>query len=94
METSERVNAINAHFITAFLDRYVKGEEARRVYLDVPVVQSSDGVWPDAIEPKAYDAYSPGAPAVTVWKGFQRKHAEGLELLQAPPAGSTAHTGG
>jgi len=38
--------------------------------------------------------YGTGAPNVTVWKGFQRKHAEGLELLQASPAGSTAHAGG
>ena len=89
-----RVNAINAHFITAFLDRYVKGEEGRAAYLDVPVAQSSDGVWPDATEPKAYDAYSPGGPGVTVWKGFQRKHAEGLELLQAAPADPAAHGGG
>jgi predicted dienelactone hydrolase len=89
-----RVNAISAHFITAFLDRHVKGEEGRGSYLDVPVAQSSDGVFPDAIEPKAYDAYSPGAPAVTLWKGFQRKHAEGLELLQEPPADPAAHGGG
>ena len=76
----------SAHFITAFLDRHVKGEEARGAYLDVPVAQSSDGEFADAIEPTAYDGYSPGAPAATLWKGFQRKHAEGLELLQAPAA--------
>ncbi len=91
--SKRRINSINSHFITAFLDRYVKGEEGRAAYLDVPVAQSSDGVWPDTIGPKAYDAYSPGAPNVTVWKGFQRKHAEGLELLQAPPADTAAHTG-
>jgi len=78
----ERVNAINAHFITAFLDRYVRGDESRAAYLDVPVTESSAGVWPPAT-PLAYDAYSPGTGAITVWKGFQRNHAEGLELLQA-----------
>jgi predicted dienelactone hydrolase len=82
----ERINAINAHFITAFLDRYVKGDETRNSFLDVLVAQSSDGGWPEPAAPAvpaAYDAYSPGPPDATVWKGFQRNHAEGLELLRA-----------
>lgn len=79
----ERVNAINAHFITAFLDRYVKGDESRAGYLDVPVTESAAGAWPAATPPVAYDAYSPGTAEITLWKGFQRKHATGLELLQA-----------
>ena len=85
----ERLNAINAHFITAFLDCYVKGDETRSTYLDVPVAESSDGVWsarPAPAAPPAYDAYSPGPPEATLWKGFQRRHAEGLELLHAPAA--------
>jgi len=81
----DRMNAIEAHFITAFLDRYVKGDESRAPYLEVPVAQSSAGVWPQSVAPTGYDAYSPGAPN-TVWKGFQRKHAEALELLSASPA--------
>ena len=88
-----RVNAINSHFITAFLDRYVKGDESRAAYLDVPVPESSAGVWPAATPPLAYDAYSPGTGAITVWKGFQRKHAEGLELLQADALSPAAHSG-
>ncbi|GAC1330564.1 MAG: hypothetical protein NVSMB15_04240 [Steroidobacteraceae bacterium] len=79
----ERINAINAHFITAFLDRYVKGDESRAAYLDVPAAGSSAGAWPATTPPLAYDAYSPGSPDVTVWKGFQRNHTAGLELLQA-----------
>jgi hypothetical protein len=79
----DRIVAINAHFITAFLDRYVKGDESRSTYLNVAVAESSAGVWPPATPPLAYDAYSPGAADVTVWKGFQRNHAAGLELLQA-----------
>jgi len=82
----DRMNAIEAHFITAFLDRYVKGDESRAPYLEVPIVQSSAGTWPQTVAPTAYDAYSPGAPEATVWKGFQRKHAEGLTLLWALPA--------
>jgi predicted dienelactone hydrolase len=79
----DRINAINAHFITAFLDRYVKGDESRAGYLDVAVAESDAGAWPAATPPLAYDAYSPGTAAITLWKGFQRNHATGLELLQA-----------
>jgi predicted dienelactone hydrolase len=82
----ERLNAIEAHFITAFLARYLKDDESAGTYLDVPVPESADGVWPPDLPPAAYDAYSPGTAGITVWKGFQRKHAEGLELLQAAPA--------
>lgn len=90
---AERVNAINAHFITAFLDRYVKGDASRASYLDVPVEKSSDGQWPapaPGAPPVPYDAFSPGPPASTVWKGFQRSAAAGLELLRADAAPSTA----
>src|SRR5882724_6180733 len=79
----ERVNAINAHFITAFLDYYVKGDDSRAAYLNVSVTESDAGAWLPAVPAPAYDAYSPGAAEITVWKGFQRNHATGLELLQA-----------
>jgi predicted dienelactone hydrolase len=79
----ERINAINVHFITAFLDRYVKDDESRAAYLDVPVAEASAGAWPATTPPLAYDAYSPGTSGITVWKGFQRNHAAGLELLHA-----------
>jgi predicted dienelactone hydrolase len=82
----DRINAINAHFITAFLDRHVKGDESRAAYLNVPVPESAAGAWPAAVPPLAYDAYSPGTADISVWKGFQRNHAAGLELLQADAA--------
>jgi predicted dienelactone hydrolase len=88
---AKRVNAINAHFITAFLDRYMKDDETRASYLDVPVAASSQGEWPAPSAPApapAYDAYSPGPPAATLWKGFQRSAAAGLELLNAMPPAS------
>jgi len=87
----DRINAINAHFITAFLDRYVKGDDSRAAYLNVPVAQSSAGVWPTS-NTGAYDAYSPGTGGITVWKGFQRNHASGLELLQAAAASTAGST--
>jgi predicted dienelactone hydrolase len=88
---AERVNSINAHFITAFLDRYLKDDETRASYLDVPVAESAAGEWPAPPAPApgpAFDAYSPGPPAATLWKGFQRSEAGGLELLNATPAAS------
>jgi predicted dienelactone hydrolase len=78
----DRVNAINAHFISAFLDRYVKDNTSRDAYLNVPAPESGAGTWPSP-NPYPYDAFSPGANGVSVWKGFQRNHASGLELIQA-----------
>ena len=78
----ERLSAINVHFITAFLDRYVKGDLSRQAYLDVQTPDSDDGVWPQT-SPSPYSAYSPSDSNITVWKGFQRNHAAGLQLLKA-----------
>jgi predicted dienelactone hydrolase len=81
----ERISAINVHFITAFLDRYVKADASRDAYLDVRTPDSDDGVWP-AQPSLPYDAYSPSDGVITVWKGFQRNHAAGLQLLRAAPS--------
>jgi predicted dienelactone hydrolase len=79
----ERVIGVQLHFITAFLDRYVKGEAADAAFLDVPTPLSNDGAWP--VKPgDPYAALSPGPPASTVWKGFQHAHSAGLELRFAP----------
>ncbi|HEX3845827.1 MAG TPA: hypothetical protein VHV81_00480 [Steroidobacteraceae bacterium] len=78
----ERVNAINAHFITAFFDRYLKDDASRDAYLNVPQTESDAGAWP-ATAALPYDAYSPASGEISVWKGFQRNHATGLELQQA-----------
>lgn len=77
----ERILAINLHFITAFLDLYLKGDRSRAAYLDVPLAESSEGTW-TAPESARWGDYSPGPPGVTLWKGFQRRHAEGLTLIQ------------
>jgi predicted dienelactone hydrolase len=80
----ERISAINVHFITAFLDRYVKGDASRQAYLEVRTPESDDGVWPPQ-NALPYGAYSPSDANITVWKGFQRNHATGLQLLRADP---------
>ena len=76
---TERVNAINAHFITAFLDRYVRDDVSRDSYLNVSAPEGDAGIWP-ATDASPYAAFSPGENGITVWKGFQRGHASGLEL--------------
>lgn len=82
--SADRIVGINLHFITAFLDRYVKDDPSRAAYLDGLVPRSADGAW-SAPPESPYSAYSPGGDGVTLWKGFQRQHAEGLELLHAAP---------
>jgi predicted dienelactone hydrolase len=77
----ERILAINLHFITAFLDLYLKGDQSRAAYLNVPQAESSEGTWA-APESARWGDYSPGTPGATLWKGFQRRHAEGLRLIQ------------
>jgi predicted dienelactone hydrolase len=86
----ERIVAINLHMITAFLDRYVKGDASRASYLDGLVSDSTAGTW-KAPAGTPFDARSPGAEGATLWKGFQRDYAEGLELLRrdAPATGAT-----
>jgi hypothetical protein len=77
----DRIVAINLHMITAFLDRYVKGDESRAAYLDGLVSESTAGAW-QAPKGTPFDARSPGTAGITLWKGFQRDYAEGLELLR------------
>ncbi|MBA3810623.1 MAG: dienelactone hydrolase [Caulobacteraceae bacterium] len=79
----DRVLAIERHFIIAFLDLYVKGDAAMAAYLNPPTALSNDGVWPPA-PGEHYDAFSPGVSPITVWKGFRRGQATGLELRFAP----------
>ncbi len=75
----ERVIAIQLHFITAFLDVYVKGDAPKRGYLDVATPISNRAVWLGG-RGESWSAYSTGAGPGAVWKGFQRGHATGLEL--------------
>lgn len=75
----DRINAINLHFITAFLAVHVRGEEDKRSFLDVPVEQSDVGEW-KAPDGTPWGAFSPGGDGVTLWKGFQRRHARGMIL--------------
>lgn len=83
-----RINAINQHFITAFLDLYLKGEESRRAYLRPAVEKSNDGKWPLPPGQSAGSNFSSGEgkDGQTAWKGFQRRWAVGLELHCETPS--------
>jgi predicted dienelactone hydrolase len=80
----DRLIGISLHFVTAFLDRYVKDDASRSAFIDGLVVESSKGKW-DAPQGTPWSARSPGGE-VTLWKGFQRRHAEGLSLMHQDAA--------
>jgi len=79
----DRLMAIETHFITAFLDRYVKDDQAKAAYIDGLTPDSNDGRWAGA-PPGRYAGYSPGPPAATLWKGFQPNKASGMSFEFKP----------
>ena len=81
----DRINAINLHFITAFLAVHLRKDSNKLAYLHMAVEDSDDGTW-DAPAGTAWGAYSPGGEGVTLWKGFQRRHARGMTLQHLPAA--------
>jgi predicted dienelactone hydrolase len=78
----DRITAINQHFITAFLDLYLKGDESRRSFLHPTPENSNDGTWPLARGESAGAKFSDGA---TYWKGFQRRWSLGLQMHCSSP---------
>ena len=80
----DRIIGISLHFITAFLDRYVKNDASRSAYINGLVEESDQGTW-QAPPQTPWAAYSPGGQGVTLWKGFQRRHATGLSLMHRQP---------
>lgn len=76
-----RMNNVLAHFVTAFVDRRLKGLADRQAYLDL-VPQGRDGVY-------AVDRTGAFLPAHTYWKGFSRGTAVGL-VFEHRTAGETA----
>ncbi len=82
---TERINAINQHFITAFLDLHLKGDEAKRAYLDVTPLVAGDGQWP--LAPFQNVGGKPASSEQAgFWRGFQRRWALGLEMRKDEPA--------
>ena len=81
----ERILAISQHFLTAFLDTHLKGDAAKARYLSPAVARSNEGVWQLPPGAPSDAGYSTGKDGVTVWPGFQRRWAKGLELHRAKP---------
>ena len=75
----DRINAINLHFITAFLAVHLQKDDSKAAYLNVGIENSDAGEW-NAPAGTPWGAYSPGGAGVTLWKGFQRRHAKGMML--------------
>ncbi|WP_337661323.1 alpha/beta hydrolase family protein [Erythrobacter sp. Alg231-14] len=75
----DRINGINQHFVAAFLDRTLKGDEAMDAYLNVPTVDSNDGTW-DIGFGEQLNGTVAGDEAPNHWRGFQRRWALGLEM--------------
>lgn len=76
---SNRLNAINQHFVTAFLDLTLKGETDKRAYLDVPTVDSDSAEWPTSFG-EQLNGTTAGTKKDKYWRGFQRRWATGLEM--------------
>lgn len=69
----QRLNNLNQHFVTAFLNYRLKGDVAAAGYLNVPTPVAQDGKYSRNADgtPKADDTY---------WKGFPNRTALGIEL--------------
>lgn len=81
----DRIAAINQHFVTAFMDLHLKGDESRRSYVDVSPTIANDGEWPQSRTNPAGASYSDGGQAEqSYWKGFHRRFALGLEMRAMP----------
>jgi predicted dienelactone hydrolase len=87
----DRITSINQHFITAFLDQNLKGQQEKAAYLHVEPKLSNEGKWPAPATQKDSGAFSTGRDAEgdLFWKGFQRRWAVGLEM-HCYSAGETA----
>jgi len=67
-----RMNNVAQHFVTAFLGKYLKEDEAMDAYLNV-IPDAADGVW-------AANEDGTFKPEHTYWKGFADRTAKGLTL--------------
>ena len=72
------MNNIAQHFVSAWLDKYLKNNGAMNAYLDL-IPNSNDGVYAvdDEGNPKATNTY---------WKGFPKRTAKGLHFESLSPS--------
>ncbi|MDF2366346.1 hypothetical protein [Sneathiella sp.] len=67
-----RMNNITQHFVTAYFDSHLKGDDAKQSYLDI-IETANDGVF-------ALEKDGTPKPEHNYWKGFQNRTAKGLTL--------------
>ena len=79
---TERINAINQHFITAFFDLTLKGDKGKAAFLAVPQEIAGDGEWPTSFGEQLGGKLA-GSDQPNYWRGFQRRWALGLEMHRA-----------
>ena len=71
---ARRINNINQHFVTAFLDETLKGKKTGK-YLSL-IQNSNEGVW-------AQNDDGSFAPEHTYWTGFQERTALGMQFYHS-----------
>lgn len=82
----DRILAINAHMITAFLDLHLKGIAERASYLKVSTSNADDATWPvEAGEVVGAKVAEPTGASAQYWRGFHRRWALGLKLEHLSP---------
>lgn len=79
---SDRLNAINQHFVTAFLDWKLKDDTDKASYLNVPTEDSNKSEWPVSFGEQLNGKLA-GPEEDGYWRGFQRRWAAGLEMRHA-----------
>lgn len=75
----DRINGINQHFVTAFLDLHLKGEAEKAAYLAVPVSDANDSSWETQFGEQLNGKLA-GPDKTDHWRGFQRRWAVGLDF--------------
>lgn len=79
---TERINAINQHFVTAFFDWRLKGDDSKATYLNTPTIISNDASWTIGTG-EQLNGKMAGSDEAEYWRGFQRRWMTGLELHRA-----------
>lgn len=75
----DRINSINQHFVAAFLDLTLKGDEGKEAYLDLPTADANDSAWEVSTGEQLNGKFA-GNDEAEHWRGFQRRWALGLEM--------------
>lgn len=78
---SERMNNISQHFVTAWLNKYLKGDTDAGSYLEL-VPDSNDGVFSEE-DGSFTDEH-------TYWKGFPNRTAKGLQFEWMQPSSQSS----